>query len=83
MLTEVTLVFTPPTQNIYLSGQDCTNHVTDGSVAYIGNPGLIEKEPYSVFLNGKSVLSRFSFSLFLSANSVFTNLINLSFMFVF
>ncbi|XP_061338458.1 uncharacterized protein LOC133285267 isoform X2 [Gastrolobium bilobum] len=44
--------------NVYLSGQDCTNHAIEGSVAYIGNPGLIEKKPYSVFLNGNSVFSR-------------------------
>ncbi|KAJ1436927.1 Metallo-dependent phosphatase-like [Sesbania bispinosa] len=44
--------------NVYLSGQDCTNHAIGGSVAYIGNPGLIEKEPYSVYLNGSSVFSR-------------------------
>ncbi|XP_057429356.1 NADP-dependent glyceraldehyde-3-phosphate dehydrogenase-like isoform X3 [Lotus japonicus] len=44
--------------NVYLSGQDCTNHGNDGSVAYIGNPGLVEKEPYSIFLNGNSHYSR-------------------------
>ncbi|KAL6499663.1 hypothetical protein OROGR_027573 [Orobanche gracilis] len=44
--------------NVYLSGQDCTNHGDDGSVAYIGNPGLVEKEHYSIFLNGNSHYSR-------------------------
>ncbi|KAK7304794.1 hypothetical protein VNO77_42683 [Canavalia gladiata] len=44
--------------NVYLSGQDCTTHAIDGNVAYIGVPGLIEKEPYSVFLNGNCVLKR-------------------------
>lgn len=44
--------------DVYLSGQDCTIQVPDNRVAYIGNPGLNEKESYSVFLNGKSVFSR-------------------------
>ncbi|KAF7806510.1 Metallo-dependent phosphatase-like [Senna tora] len=44
--------------NVYLSGQDCSNHVHEGSVAYIGNPSLNQKEPYSVFLSGSSFFSR-------------------------
>ncbi|CAJ1975554.1 unnamed protein product [Sphenostylis stenocarpa] len=44
--------------NVYISGQDCTSHDIDDSVAYIGNPAPIETEPYSVFLNGNSVIKR-------------------------
>ncbi|KAI4335577.1 hypothetical protein L6164_014212 [Bauhinia variegata] len=44
--------------NVYLSGQDCTHLVHEGSVAHIGNPGFIENDPYSVFLNKTSVFSR-------------------------
>ncbi|RDY02690.1 hypothetical protein CR513_13817, partial [Mucuna pruriens] len=46
------------TQNVYLSGQDCSSHAIDASVAYIGNPDPIAKEPYSIFLNGNSVYKR-------------------------
>ncbi|XP_027338778.1 uncharacterized protein LOC113852648 [Abrus precatorius] len=44
--------------NVYLSGQDCTSHALEGSVAYIGNPSSIEIDSYSVFLNGNSVFRR-------------------------
>ncbi|XP_054789850.1 uncharacterized protein LOC129295361 isoform X2 [Prosopis cineraria] len=45
--------------NVYLSGQDCTSHTQESSVAYIGNPGLNQKEePYSFFVDGSSLHSR-------------------------
>ncbi|KAK7304109.1 hypothetical protein RJT34_15163 [Clitoria ternatea] len=51
-------IFQKLSVHVYLSGQDCTSHAIDGGVAYIGNPGPIEKEHYSVFLNGYSVIKR-------------------------
>lgn len=45
-------------QNAYLSGQGCTSHVHQGSIAYIGNPGPIEKGPYLALPNGSSVFRR-------------------------
>ncbi|KAK4257528.1 hypothetical protein QN277_007104 [Acacia crassicarpa] len=45
--------------NVYLSGQDCTSHTQQSSVAFIGNPCLNQKEePYSFFVNGNSLLSQ-------------------------
>ncbi|KAF3452976.1 hypothetical protein FNV43_RR03409 [Rhamnella rubrinervis] len=44
--------------NAYLSGQGCTCHVHQGSIAYTGNPGPIEKGPYLEFSNGRSVFRR-------------------------
>ncbi|KAK7411594.1 hypothetical protein VNO78_03029 [Psophocarpus tetragonolobus] len=51
-------IFKKTLVNVYISGQDCTTHAIDGNVAYIGNPGLSDQEPYSIFLNGNSVFKR-------------------------
>ncbi|GAV90862.1 hypothetical protein CFOL_v3_34264 [Cephalotus follicularis] len=44
--------------NVYLSSQGCINFTRQGSVAYIGNPGLIEEDPYAASINLSSKFSR-------------------------